>query len=723
MNKYSRRTDRWLRYFYSVLIVLFLTATLSSTLSAAPAGGKKGKYRKVIHQFQAYVNERMAFEKAVGLSVGFFKDGFTWSQGFGYANLENKSPALPESSYRLASITKTFTAVAILQLMEQGKLDLDAEVQTYVPYFPKKKWPLTVRMLLGHLGGISHYKNYDKEGSIREHKTTRQSLEIFKDWDLVAEPGTRYQYSSYGYNLLGAVVEGASGKSFGDYTANNIFKPLGMNSTIMDTPKAVVPHRVRGYRLENGEVVNSEYVNMSSRFAGGGTRSTVKDLLTYARGILAHKLIKKETFELMTTSMKTGKGRLTGYGMGWNVFPLNGHFRISHSGAQQETRTYLMIFPNQNLAIALGSNFEDISLYPYVLRLAELVLGEDFNRRVYAPDPDTRALLRACERVFNYGAGYYDRYKKPLTRDKEQLKEAFEFFNRWAGTAALRKDRKEAGKKLGEGIHEGSGRAFTKIGSYMASVLAEKYGAGGMARFRRLGFLPFFGEYVGPAASSEGLRFSSTFTSALSAWNKDWESTYTKEMRELEIMPGTGFQALGARLKKVFGKAFLYPDFSGQVISLAQPMMMRGESGRSFGMMKVCKSLYPGSPDVLAKSALAYLMREDEKSAVTARGLFEEVRSIDPDAGSISINWMRAYGYILLQGKKKKGFERFVEIAGDLYPKSARLHFFLGNLYLDEGRIKEAEKLYRKSFALGLGFGKIREVLDRLEEKKAAGVE
>ena len=115
--------------------------------------------------------------------------------------------------YRLASVTNPMTATAILQLVEQGKIDLDADVQKYVPYFPKKNYPVTVRNLLGHLGGISHYKDYSVEGHFKKAKNTKESLAVFMDWNLVAEPGTRFNYTSYEYNLLGAVIEGASGMS------------------------------------------------------------------------------------------------------------------------------------------------------------------------------------------------------------------------------------------------------------------------------------------------------------------------------------------------------------------------------------------------------------------------------------------------------------------------------------------------------------------------------
>src|SRR5262245_5619827 len=196
------------------------------------------------------------------------------------------------------------TAVAVIQLADAGKIDLDAEIQTYVPYFPRKGHPVTVRQLLGHLGGIPHYRNFEKELHIKEHKTTREAIDIFKDFDLVAEPGTKYQYSSYGFNLLGAAVEGASSQSYGDYMREHVWAPLGMKDTRMDDPADIIPNRVHGYDWEGGKLRNSEFVDVSSRFAGGGTRSTVLDLLKFARGFTDSKLVSAGRVKEMTRPMR-----------------------------------------------------------------------------------------------------------------------------------------------------------------------------------------------------------------------------------------------------------------------------------------------------------------------------------------------------------------------------------------------------------------------------------
>ena len=149
-------------------------------------------------RLERVVTDVMRKERIPGLVVGVARSGCAWVRAFGVSDVENGTPMTPESSFRLASVQKSMTAVAVLQLAGAAKLDLDAPIQRYVPDYPRKRWPVTARKLLSHLGGVPHYVNRDVEQHIEEHRTTRESIAIFAGFDLVAEPGTRYSYSSYG---------------------------------------------------------------------------------------------------------------------------------------------------------------------------------------------------------------------------------------------------------------------------------------------------------------------------------------------------------------------------------------------------------------------------------------------------------------------------------------------------------------------------------------------
>jgi CubicO group peptidase (beta-lactamase class C family) len=354
-----------MRKFLSVFLVALWT--VAAAAADAP-----------IDDFERFIRSEMERQGIPGLSVALVTPELIWSNGFGFADLENRVRATEHSSYRMASVTKPMTAIAILELVEQGKVDLDAEVQVYVPSFPKKAYPVTIRQLLGHIGGISHYRNYEMEGRIREPKNTKEAIAIFQDFDLVAAPGTKYVYSTYGFNLLGAVIEAASGRTYGDFMREHVWRPMGMNATRMDDPREIITNRVRGYTFENGRLRNSEYVDISSRFAGGGTRSTVLDMLRLAREV--GNVLKPETVDLMWTSLATSDGEKTGYGLGWSVSTVAGKFQVAHSGSQQETRT-------------LASNLEEAALNRFANRAALIFLGDVWGMRPYVDNADDQKLV------------------------------------------------------------------------------------------------------------------------------------------------------------------------------------------------------------------------------------------------------------------------------------------------------------------------------------------
>ena len=363
----------------SLLAALAVSTAHAQTLDRE-VSGNCDQYLARLADFEGVVRAEMIEKNIPGLTVGFFKDDCTWVRAFGFADLENRVPMSVHSAYRYASVQKSMTAAAVLQLVERRKMDLDAEIQTYVPYFPRKNWPVTVRQLLGHLAGIPHYVNREVEQHITVHKTTREAVAIFEGFALVAEPGTRYSYSSYGYNLLGAAIEGAAGVAYGDYMREQVWRPLGMSSTRLDDPTALIPNRVRGYRLVSGKVANAEFIDVSSRFAAGGTRGTVPDLLRFVRGLQAGEAALPGQPRPMYAPMRTRDGQPIAYSAGWQVPPLkNRGSTVMNDGGQQETRTFILNAPEKGFGLAFAMNLEADVYGPMVVRLYEVVLGEKFE--------------------------------------------------------------------------------------------------------------------------------------------------------------------------------------------------------------------------------------------------------------------------------------------------------------------------------------------------------
>jgi CubicO group peptidase (beta-lactamase class C family) len=670
------------------------------------------KYAEKIKIFENFIKKQMEIDRTPALSIGFMKDDFVWTKGFGYADLENKTPATENSTYRLASVTKTMTAVTILQLVEKGKIDLDAEVQNYVPYFPRKPWPVTVRQLLGHLGGISHYKDYDAEGHIKVPKDAREAIAIFENFELVAEPGTRFNYSSYGYNLLGAIIEGAAKQPYGDYMCENIWGPLGMDNTYIDSPDNIIPGRVKGYRLIEGKIKNSEYVDISSRFAAGGTRSTVVDLLKFAGGVMHEKLLSQKITNEMFASMTTKDGRFTGYGMGWSINNANGRFSVSHSGGQAETSTWLILFPEENFAIAAACNFEPGNPYRYAMRLYQILMGEPWGFSMYTGDKVSAALIRAADAVFDSGLSYYTRYQKPLSDDQAELAKLFAQFNNYINPEAVNKDYEDVIKKISAGQHPVAHEAFVKIGSFMAAKLNEKFDSERFDYYHKMGSLTFFNDYIEMYSEKQDypkeLQFNESFVQAVKRFHQDWKKTSNEYTQNLIITAASDWNTLGKKLKDTFADTKVYPDFIGDLARAAEYYYIAGDKNNAFKVANLAVELYPESAVPYIVLANANVCFGDKNKAKELYKKASEAainkNACSPESFARFANLLWDYG-----GKADETMD-LLEIALELYPKSALLNYYMGAAYTEKSKI-----YYKKALEFDPQFEQARKQLKKIE--------
>ncbi len=288
---------------------------------------------------------------APGASVIVIQSGrILHVRGYGMANLEHAVPNTPETKFRLASITKQFTAAAILQLQEAGLLNLDDPVTKYLPDFPHGD-KVTLRHLLTHTAGL------------------RQ----FDDSVVDSAPGERFSYSNVGYNLLGRVIEKVSGESYEDYMRNHIFAPLGMDSSGCDHQGAVLEHRAQGYdSREQGGYTNAACEDMFRTYAAGSLYSTVEDMRLWAEGLFSGKVVKRETLEQALTPARLNDGASTGCGFGWFVGEYRGLREFSHGGDATGFNSWIGRFPDQDFTVVVLSN---ISMRPAGQLPIAMVLG------------------------------------------------------------------------------------------------------------------------------------------------------------------------------------------------------------------------------------------------------------------------------------------------------------------------------------------------------------
>lgn len=343
--------------------------------AAAPPGARPpGLPPAAIRQISHMVTARMLRARIPGLTVAVgARTRLAWVHGFGTADLENSVAAAPETVYRIGSISKPITAVAAMQLAERGRLDLDAPIQKYVPSFPAKPWPVTARQLLAHLSGIRHYQTEQEVDSTRHYTNLLDPLRAFAAEPLLFEPGTRYSYSTYGYDLLGVVVEAASGARFLEYLRTNIFAPARMEHTGADDVFRIIPHRAHGYRLTlDGRIENCALVDTSNKIPGGGLLSTAGDLILFASALERGDLVKPATRDRMFTPQFTRGGRPVPYGLGWALVDLDGKSWTLHPGMQQGASSCLLVSPADGLSVVVLANLEAVDLEPLAVRIAEI---------------------------------------------------------------------------------------------------------------------------------------------------------------------------------------------------------------------------------------------------------------------------------------------------------------------------------------------------------------
>jgi CubicO group peptidase (beta-lactamase class C family) len=298
------------------------------------------------------------------------------------ADVENNVSATADTVYRIASLSKSLTATAAMRLVEEHKLDLDAPIQKYCPAFPTKQWPISVRELLTHQSGIRHYKDDEESINTRHYTSINEALaQDFTKDPLLFEPGTKFSYTSYGYVVLGCVMEGASGMTYPAYMKQSLFAPAGMTSTRLDDVFAIIPHRARGYSIDTaGNLQNAILLDISNKPPGSGVNSTARDLGRFMVALYGGSLVTPVTWTQMITPAKTRDGEPTIYGYGWFVGgPVSTYHslrEVGHGGDVQGFASVLYALPEKKFAVIVLSNGENEKASIAYISLAHKIYDE-----------------------------------------------------------------------------------------------------------------------------------------------------------------------------------------------------------------------------------------------------------------------------------------------------------------------------------------------------------
>ncbi len=331
----------------------------STTFLASP------EYASVIVRSNNMAQEYAATANLPGMTIAVAKaSAIIWSAAYGFEDIALQVPMSHKTKMRIGSISKAMTSIGLGVLIDKGAIDVDQYVNNYFPDFPEKKHNISIRILGGHMGGIRHYRTWDKwiERAWNEHYTSLgDGLEKFQDDPLLFVPGTYFHYSSFGYNLLGVIMEQVADTSFPAFIREAVFDPLGMKDTEMDDiSNYPIPHKATYYRINTfGKVRPAVEVDVSYKWPSGGMLSTSEDLMRLAMGIFSDSLISTDTQLTLFSSQLTASKIPTGYGIGWMIKadPPNNVF-IYHTGSVEGGAGILILNPTHQLALAINTNID-----------------------------------------------------------------------------------------------------------------------------------------------------------------------------------------------------------------------------------------------------------------------------------------------------------------------------------------------------------------------------
>lgn len=338
-----------------------------------------------------HVTAEMHKQHIPGLALLVAREGrIVRAEGFGLANLEHQVPVKPETVFQLGSMGKQFVATAIMMLVEEGKIGLDDSITKYFDDAPAVWKPITVRQLLSHTAGFPDYpEDFDFQKNYKDKESyERELVKLAAKLPLTSEPGTKFKYCNLGYAMVGILVRKVTGKFYGDFLAERIFRPLGMQSTRIISESDIIANRAAGYRLVDGELKNQEWVSpVANTTADGSLYFTILDLAKWDAALYSERLVKRSTLEQMWTpaKFKNGEPNSEHYGFGWYSKTNDGHRVVTHGGQWQGFHSYIARYVDDKLTVVVLTNLAYLKLEPIAHPIAKYYQSEGWR---FSSKPD-----------------------------------------------------------------------------------------------------------------------------------------------------------------------------------------------------------------------------------------------------------------------------------------------------------------------------------------------
>ncbi len=382
----QKKTSLIMKYFSQLIAPVLILLMLSVSANA----------QTLDKQFDLLLNEKYPADQP-GAAALVAKEGkIIYLKGFGMANMELDVKINTQMEFEIGSITKQFTAVAIVMLMEEAKLKLDDDIKKFIPDYPTHGHTITIHHLLTHTSGIKSYTSIESWLPLwRKDMEPKVMIDFFKGEPMDFAPGTQYSYNNSAYFMLGYVIEKASGMPYDQFLKTKIFDPLAMKSSLYGSTSQIIKNRASGYQ-KGEKIINTDFLSLTQPYAAGSIMSTVEDLFIWHQAIKSNKLIKKETKDLAFTNYALNDGKKINYGYGWGINEIYGSPTIEHSGGIFGYTTNAIYAPNEDVFVAVFSNTDFNSPVDVSTKMAAIAIGKkapDLKDEIKVPVSDLQKFV------------------------------------------------------------------------------------------------------------------------------------------------------------------------------------------------------------------------------------------------------------------------------------------------------------------------------------------
>lgn len=345
-----------------------------------------------------------------GITILVAKNGKAiYQKAVGKSNLELNTPIDLNSVFQIGSITKQFTAVSILMLAEQGKLDIEDKIEGYIPEYAKIGKDITIHHLLNHTSGIKNKTLLsENQNNSKTDKSPKELITYFKDESLEFIPGEKFKYSNAGYILLGQIIEKVSKQSYGEFIKENIFDKIGMTSSYYGNTKHSIPNRTAGYIIEQNEFINPDYMNLSLAYSAGAILSNTKDLLKWQNALLSNTLLNEASIKQAMKPTQLNSGKRIPYGYGFRFSRLGNSPVIAHTGSTKGYTSIALFLPQENIYITALTNCNCKNVNGIVKNVAELFVTIPEPNKVTTGTKNNKKAIAVPIEILNRYTGTYE---------------------------------------------------------------------------------------------------------------------------------------------------------------------------------------------------------------------------------------------------------------------------------------------------------------------------